>query len=40
MAPFVDNASKTWGIIYLNVETPLLFAPYQNFWLRAWLVPV
>jgi len=33
----VDDALKTKGIIYLNVETSLLFAPpYQNFWLRAW----
>jgi len=33
----VDDALKTRGIIYLNVETSLLFAtPYQNFWLRAW----
>jgi len=32
----VDDALKTRGNIYLNVETSLLFAPpYQNFWLRA-----
>jgi len=36
-APFVDDALKTRGNIYLNVETSLLFVPpYQNFWLRAW----
>jgi len=34
----MDDALKTRGIIYLNVETWLLFAtPYQNFWLRACL---
>ena len=32
---FMGDALKTWGIIYLNVETWLLLAPYQNFWLRA-----
>jgi len=36
-APFVEDALKTRGIIYLNVETSSLFAPpCQNFWLRAW----
>jgi len=34
----VEHALKTRGIIYLNVETSLLFAPsFQNFWPRAWL---
>jgi len=34
----VDDASKTRGIIYLNVETSLLFGPpYQNFWLSAYV---
>ena len=33
----MDDALKTRGIIYLNVETWLLFSPpYQNLWLRAW----
>jgi len=27
---------KTRGVKYFNVETWILFAPYQNFWLRAW----
>ena len=37
MLHFMDVALKTRGIIYLNVETWLLFAPpYQNFWLRAY----
>ena len=32
----MDDAFKTRGNIYLNVETSLLFVPpYQNFWLRA-----
>jgi len=35
-AHFVDDALKTRGIVYSNVEIWLLFAPpYQNFWLRA-----
>jgi len=34
----MDDALKTRGNIYLNVETWLLFAPSnQNFWLRDWL---
>jgi len=33
----MDYALKTRAIINLNVETWLLFAPYQNFWLRAWV---
>ena len=36
----MDDALKTRGIIYLNVETGFLFAtPHQNFWLHAWAVP-
>ena len=32
----MDDTLKTRGLIYLNVETWLLFAPpYQNCWLRA-----
>ena len=32
----MDNALKTRGIKYFNVETLMLFAlPYQNLWLRA-----
>jgi len=33
----MDDALKTRGIIYLNIETWLLFAPppYKNLWLRA-----
>jgi len=32
----MDDALKTRGIEYLNVETGLLFAPhYKNFLLRA-----
>jgi len=35
-ACFKDDALKTRGIEYLNVDIWLLFAPpYQNFWLRA-----
>ena len=35
-ARFMDDASKTKSMIYLNVETWLLLAhPHQNFWLRA-----
>jgi len=32
----MDGALKTRGIKYPNAETLLLFAPYQNIWLRAW----
>jgi len=28
---------KTRGNKYFNAETWMLFFPYQNFWLRAWL---
>jgi len=40
-AHFVDDALKSCGVIYLNVDTLLLFAPppYQNLWLRACFVP-
>jgi len=41
-AHFIGDASKSRDIIYLNVETWLLFAPpHQNFWLGACpLVPL
>jgi len=32
----MDDTSETRGIKYLNIETRLLFAPYQNFWLCVW----
>jgi len=36
----VDDALKSKGIIYFNVDTLLLFAPtHQNFWLRACSTP-
>jgi len=31
----MDDASNTRGIKYLNVDTWLLFPPYENFWLRT-----
>jgi len=31
----MDDTLKTRRIEYLNVGTWLLFAPHQNFWLRA-----
>jgi len=35
----MDDILKTKGIIYLNVESWLLFAPpNQNFWLRTWTI--
>jgi len=33
----MDDLLKTQGIRYSNVENSL-FAPYQNFCLRAWLL--
>jgi len=32
----MDDALKTRGITYSNIEIRVLFAPHQNFWLRAW----
>jgi len=33
----MDDALKTRGNKYSNVETLLLFVQHQNFWPRAWM---